>query len=111
MDQEAIDKVVADLRPKFPEPDYELVPLETRAGLFVLRNPSHQEYMMFRKQVGDDTQAHLASPNLFTMTCVYPDRESVGRAIKRWPGMVSQAKVQRALSYLSGMTDELEGKG
>jgi hypothetical protein len=111
MDQEDIDKVVAELRQKYKEPEYELVPLDLRMGLFVLRNPSHQEFMMYRKQGMDDDQKHLASFNLFAATCVYPDRAELQRAMARWPGLVGSPRVQRALGYLSGTTDDLEGKG
>jgi hypothetical protein len=112
MDQENIDKVMAELRAKFPEPSHELVPLQLgRCGFFVLRNPTAQEHMFFTKQAIDDSQQALASPNLFAATCVYPDRAEVTSAMARWPGMVRRTEVQKALQYLSGQTDSLEGKG
>jgi hypothetical protein len=110
MDQSDIDKVMAELRAKYPAPDFELVPLDLRMGLFVLRNPSHAEHMIVKKMAMDEAQQHLAAGNSFAMTCVYPDKAEVARAVQRWPGMVSQPRVQRALAYLSGATDELEGK-
>lgn len=111
MEQEAIDKVMAELRQKYPVSDYDLVPLELRAGLFVLRNPSHQEHMLYKKMILDEGQQHMASQNIFVPTCVYPDQGEVLRALKRYPGLLMNKKVQQAISYLSGATDTLEGKG
>jgi hypothetical protein len=110
MDQADIDKVMAELRAKYPAPDFELVPLDLRMGLFVLRNPSHAEHMIAKKMAMNEAEQHLAARNSFVMTCVHPDKVALERAVNRWPGMVSQPKVQRALAYLSGATDELEGK-
>ena len=110
MSSEETAKIMADLRVQFPEPGFELVPLELRMGLFVLRNPTHMEHMMAKKMVMDDAQKHLSSHNLFNATCVYPSKDVVTQKLNRWPGMVSQVAVQKALAYLSGATDELESK-
>ncbi len=111
MDQANIENVMAELRQKYTAPDYELVPLELRMGLFVLRNPTHQEFMLYRKQAMNENEQHLASPNLFASTCIYPDKAALQRAMARWPGMAAAPKVQKALAYLAGTTDDLEGKG
>ena len=112
MDQQDIDKVVAELRAKYPEPGYELVPLDLgRIGLFVLRNPTSQEHNFYMKQAIDEGQQAMASPNLFVSTCVYPEKPAVQQAMARWPGFVRRSSVQRAMAYLSGAAEVLEGKG
>ena len=85
MDQDAIDKVVAELRAKFPEGAYDLVSLDIRAGLFVLRNPAHNEHMLYKKMILDESQQAIASHNLFVATCVYPEPSLVQAALKRFP--------------------------
>jgi hypothetical protein len=84
--------------------------VEIRAGLFVLRNPSAAEHKMFRTQVLDDETKGIATTNLFVNTCVYPDRQAVSAALARFPGILANPKIQRALAYLSGQSDTLEGK-
>jgi hypothetical protein len=106
-----VDAVMADLRARFPEASYDLVPVQTRPALFVLRNPSHPEHTRFRKEAQSDDMKHVASENLFVATCVYPEREQVTPLLRRYPGLITNGKIQRALAYLSGAVDELEGKG
>ena len=108
---EAREKLLAELRAKFPEPGYELVPIDIRAGFFVLRNPTHQEHMMYKKQLMDEGQQHIAANNLFVATCVYPASAEAQAAVKRFPGILMHEKVQKAFRYLSGASDTLEGKG
>lgn len=108
---DAREKTMAELRAKFPEPHFELLQIDIRAGFFVLRNPSHQEHMMYKKMLMDDGQQHIAANNLFVSTCVYPDNAAVQAAVKRWPGILMHEKVQKAFRYLSGASDTLEGKG
>jgi hypothetical protein len=110
MDQEAIDKVVAELRTKFPEGAYDLVAIDARAGLFVLRNPAHNEHMLYKKMILDESQQAIASHNLFVATCVYPEPSLVQAALKRFPGLLMHDKVQKAFRFLSGQSDTLEGK-
>jgi|SRR5580658_4001144 hypothetical protein len=105
-----VDAVLADLRTKFPSPEFELRAVQLRMGLIVLRNPSHAEHQMYKKQILDDDARAVASENHLMMTAVYPDNASMQRLTKRYPGLVSNVKVQRAMAYLSGQTDESEGK-
>ena len=102
---------MTELRARYPEPNFELVQIDIRAGFFVLRNPSHQEHMMYKKMLMDETQQAVAANNLFVPTCVYPGPAEAQAALKRWPGILMHEKVQRAFRYLSGASDTLEGKG
>jgi len=106
-----VDAVRAELRTKYPEPAYELRAVQLRMGLIVLRNPSHPEHQMYKQQILDEAQRHVASENLLTMTTVYPSRVAIEGLCRRYPGMVSNPRIQKAMAYLSGATDEAEGKG
>jgi hypothetical protein len=107
----ARETLMAELRVKYPEPGFELVPLDLRVGFFVLRNPTHQEHMMYKKQLMDEGSQAVASHNLFMSTCVYPERAETQKALNRWSGITMHDKVQKAFRYLSGASDSLEGKG
>jgi hypothetical protein len=107
-----VESVLAELKTKYPEPDYELVPVKMeRVGLLVLRNPSHAEDVMLRKQVSMEGAGGSATENLFVRTCVYPSAAEVQRLVLRYPALVRNEKIQRAMGYLSGQLEALEGKG
>lgn len=106
-----VEKVMADLRVKYPTPAFELRAVTLRMGTFVLRNPSHAEHQMFKRQVIDEESRHVASENLFVNTCVYPETAIVQATMQRYPGFIANRAVQKVMSYLSGSTDEIEGKG
>lgn len=108
--KERVDEVIAALRAgKYPESAGEIVPVVTARGLFVLRTPTHAEYTMFRKQAVDEASRHLASESIITTIACYPDNASV--LIRKWPGLAQHKKIQAAFSYLTGLADDLEGKG
>jgi hypothetical protein len=96
---------------KYPAPGNELVKLELRMGDLVLRNPSEAEYGAFQGMRLEDSTRRTAFPNLLTMCCVFPEPAELQAAIKRWPGIPSNAKVVRALQFIAGEADELAGKG
>jgi hypothetical protein len=105
------DQVWTDLQAQYHEPDWELVDVVIRAGRFVLRNPTPAEYKRFMTEArGEDTRG-VATANLFASTCVFPDQAGREAALKRFPGLLTNKRIQGALAYLSGSADELEGKG
>lgn len=107
------DTVLAELRTKFPEGTNDLVPIEFRGLLFVLRNPSSGEYKRFLAEANDTASgmSGVATHNLFVATCVYPERPAVETALKRYPGLLQNPKVQGAIKYLCGQADDIAGKG
>lgn len=105
------DDEFAKLKSEYPESTHELLKIELRMGDIVIRNPTEGEFGMFQAQRLDEGQKKLAFPNLLTMCAVFPDKSEVAVALKRYPGLGSNPKVVRALQFLAGEADALEGKG
>ena len=98
------------LEGKFAPPDHELIKVELRMGDIVLRNPTEAEYGAFQSMRLEQSTRKTAFPNLLTMCCVFPERAELVAAVKRWPGLASNAKIVHALQYITGEADALEGK-
>lgn len=105
------DEEFTKLQEQFPASTHELVKISLRMGDIVLRNPTQPEYGTFQALRLDESQKKTAFPNLLTMCCVFPERAELAAALKRWPGIPSNAKVVRALQFIAGEADEIEGKG
>jgi hypothetical protein len=105
------DTEFAKLKEQYPEATHDLVKIELRMGDIVIRTPTEPEWGMFQGQRLSDEQKKLAFPNLLTMCCVFPPKEELAAGLKRWPGITNNIKVLRALQYVSGEADALEGKG
>lgn len=105
------DDEFAALSAKYPAPDHEIVKVELRMGDIVLRNPSEAEYGMFQSTRLDDTTRKTAFPNLLVMCAVFPERPELVATLKRYPGIPSNGKVVKALQFIAGEADALEGKG
>jgi len=105
-----VDAVVAECRAKFPDPKIELVSVQTRVGLFVLRSPTMFEHRAFLSGVRDDNTRPEAFRNLFATICVYPPPSEVTSLLDRFGGVLAHPKVQNAVSFLTGQADELLGK-
>jgi hypothetical protein len=108
---ELTDDQFAELQTKYPEPEFRLVRVKVQAGELVLRNPAEVEYHAFSASFWEKGGEPAAFRNALVQTCVYPDRDTLLAWLKRYPGLSSNGKVTRAISYLNGMTDALEGKG
>jgi len=101
------------LRAQFPEPDHELVRIPVQPGEIVLRNPSEAEYHAHQAAIwGVEGEAGrpAAYRNALVMQCVHPDKPTLTAWLKRWPGIALNPKVVRAINYLSGQIETLEGK-
>ena len=105
------DEEYKALEAKYPATSHELYKIELRMGDIVLRNPSEGEYSAFQSMRLDDAQKKTAFPNLLMMCAVFPERAELAAAVSRWPGIPSNTKVVRALQYVAGEADALEGKG
>jgi hypothetical protein len=105
--QEEMDALSA----KYPAPSNELLKVKLRMGDIVLRNPTQSEYGAFHAMRLDESQKKGAFNNLLVTCAVFPSREDLAADIKRWPGIPSNAKIVRALQWIAGEADELEGKG
>lgn len=104
------EAVVRDCRAKFPDARIELVSVQTRVGLFVLRSPSMIEHRAFLAALRDDAMRSEATRNLFATICVYPAAAEVSAVLDRWGGVLAHPKVQNAIAWLTGQADELLGK-
>jgi hypothetical protein len=80
-------------------------------GDLVLRPQTEAEYHAYSVQFWEKGGEPVAYRNALVQTAVFPDAATVQAWLKRWPGLPSNGKVSRALAYLCGMTDALEGKG
>lgn len=102
--------IVADCRAKYPNPQIELVSVQTRVSLFVLRSPTAQEHRVFMASLRDDAMKGEATRNLFVTMCVYPEPIAVTSLVDRYGGVLAHPKVQNAIAWLTGQADELQGK-
>ena len=102
--------VVAECRARFPDSRIELVSVQTRVGLFVLRSPSLTEFRAYQLSLRDDAMRGEAARNLFATICAYPAPVEVASLLDRWGGLISHPKIQNALGWLVGQQDELLGK-
>lgn len=108
--QTAEQKIVAECRAKFPDARIELVSVQTRVGLFVLRSPSMIEHRAFLQSLRDDAMRGEATRNLFATICVYPSPTEAAALLDRFGGVLSHPKVQNAIAWLTGQADDLLGK-
>ena len=103
-----------DLQKKYPAPANELVKIEgLQPGDIVLRNPAEIEYHQFQTaiwSVEGEVGRPAAYRNAMVMQVVFPDQQTLAGWLKRWPGIALHNKVVRAINYLSGQVDSLEGK-
>lgn len=107
---EDVEAIVKECREKFPSPQVELVSVQTRPSLFVLRSPTSAEHRRFQAEVRDDAMRSEAMRNLFVTICVYPAAPVVAGLLDRFGGLLAHAKIQNAVSWLTGQADELLGK-
>jgi hypothetical protein len=106
---EDTEAIVAACRAKHPAP-CELVSVQTRVGLFVLRSPTTAEHRQFQSGLRDDNMKSEAFRNLFVAICVYPERAETTAKLDAFGGVLAHAKVQNAVGWLTGQLDELLGK-
>ena len=110
---ELTDEQWADLQSKYPPPDFELLRVTTRMGDLVIRNPNEVEHNAFATETWGKEGASgypAAYRNALIMQCVWPSRETLLAGLKRWHGIPTSASVMRAIKYLSGEAETLEGK-
>ena len=108
------DEQFQALRATYPEPQHELVRVQTRAGELVIRNPAEPEHHAFTTETWgkQGTEGYPAAyRNALVMQCVYPDKATLLAALARFPGLPTSAPVMRAIKYLSGEAETLAGKG
>lgn len=105
------DEEWAALKTQYPAPGYELIRVELRMGDIVLRNPTETEYSAFASMRLDEAMRKNAFPNLLTMCAVFPAPDALQAAVRRYPGISSNPKIVRALQYIAGEADDLQGKG
>lgn len=110
MAERSVEDIVAECRGKYPNPQIELVSVQTARGLFVLRSPSTQEYRAFQGAIRDEAMRGEATRNLFSTICVYPSGPEVTSALDRFGGLLTHDKIQNAIQWLTGRVDELQGK-
>lgn len=102
----------ADLQKRFPEPSYELAKVEgLKPGDVVFRNPTEQEYRAYLMQAYDSEAQMFAESNLMRSTVVFPEPPVFADWCKRFPGLVSNARLRKGLRSLSGAEDDAQGKG
>jgi hypothetical protein len=106
---EDTEAIVAACRAKHPAP-CELVSVQTRVGLFVLRSPTTAEHRRFQAEIRDDTMKGEAMRNFFVTICAYPERVELTSRLDTFPGVLAHAKLQNAVGWLTGQLDELLGK-
>lgn len=107
------DEQWAELQTQFPPPA-ELVRIDVQPGQLVLRNPTEIEFNAHQAAIwGVEGEAGrpAAYRNSLVMQCVYPDKPTLLKWLARWPGIALSNRVVRAINYLSGQVDSLEGKG
>ena len=96
---------------KAEHPDWTLIRIGVQGGDIVIRNPSEAEHNVFSAQFWEKGGEPVAYRNALVQQCVFPDRSELLKMLSRWPGLPSNGKVAKAITYLSGMTDKLEGEG
>lgn len=102
--------ILTECRTRFPDPKVELVSIQTRVALFVLRSPTMFEHRAFMAQVRDDVLRGEATRNLFATICVYPAPSEVTAKLDAYGGLLAHPKIQNAIQWLTGQADELLGK-
>jgi hypothetical protein len=111
MANELTDEQFVELQSKYPAPQHALVRVKVQAGELVLRNPAEVEFHAFNASFWEKGGEPTAFRNALVQTCVYPDKATLIAWLARYPGLSNNARVTRAISFLAGMTDSLEGKG
>lgn len=102
------DEQFAELQSKHPECVWVK---GLQMGDLVLRPQSEIEYHAFSSTFWEKGGEPIAFRNALVQTALFPDTGTVQAWLKRWPGLPSNGKVSRAISFLAGLTDALEGKG
>lgn len=108
----ATDEQFESLKSQYPDPS-ELVRVSVQPGEVILRNPSEVEHNVFAVETWGKEGATgypAAYRNALVMQCVFPPKETLLAWLKRWPGMPTSPGVMRAIKYLSGEAETLEGK-
>lgn len=108
----ATDEQWAALLAQYPDPA-ELVRVPVQPGEVIIRNPAEAEHHAFTSETWgkQGTEGYPAAyRNALIMQCVFPSKETLVGWLKRWPGMPTSAGVMRAIKYLSGEAESLEGK-
>jgi|ERR1019366_4778202 hypothetical protein len=108
----ATDEQYAELLAQYPAPN-ELVRVSVQPGEVIIRNPSEVEHHAFATETWGKEGATgypVAYRNALIMQCVFPDKGALTAWLKRWPGLPTSAGVMRAIKYLSGEAETLEGK-
>lgn len=108
----ATDEQWAELLAAHPAPG-ELVRVAVQPGEVIIRNPTEPEHFAFANETWGKEGATgypAAYRNALIMQCVFPAKDTLVAWLKRWPGLPTSAGVMRAIKYLSGEAETLEGK-
>ena len=108
----ATDEQFSALQAQYPDPS-ELVRVSVQPGEVIIRNPSVTEHQIFATETwGKDGASGYpaAYRNALVIQAVFPDRAVLTAWLNRWPGIPTSAGVMRAIKYLSGEAETLEGK-